>query len=44
MDACSYSRYVIPTPEVVMHAPKDIEASLTKAFDNGATMAKSVCV
>ena len=28
-------------PEVVMHAPKDIEASLTKAFDNGATMAKS---
>ena len=25
-----------------MHAPKDIEVSLTKAFDNGATMAKSV--
>ena len=24
-----------------MHTPKDIEASLTKAFDNGATMAKS---
>jgi hypothetical protein len=23
-----------------MHAPKDIEVSLTKAFDNGATMAK----
>ena len=24
-----------------MHAPKDIEASLTKAFDNGASLAKS---
>ena len=25
-----------------MHAPKDIAVSFTKAFDNGATMAKSV--